>query len=66
MPEPRIRTLAGEHVRDRRGELGRLTRRELLREYARLSGRSTTQATRTWLSSTALIDIIIWTEAGRG
>ena len=61
-----MRNLAGDHVRERRGELGQLTRRELLRAYARLSGRSTRQATRTWLSSTALIDIIIWAEAGRG
>jgi hypothetical protein len=63
MAEPVGKTLDGRFVAERRGELGTLSRRQLLAIFARLPGRSTTQAKRTWLSSTALIDIIIWTEA---
>lgn len=66
MPDKRLRTIDGGRVRQRRDELGRLSREELLRKFARLPGHSAAQAKRTWLSPTAIIDVIIWTEAGGG
>jgi hypothetical protein len=62
----RERTIDGALVNERRGELGTLSRRELLRIYERLPGRSHDQARRTLLSARALIDVIIWTEHGPG
>jgi len=60
-----VTTLPPELVGDRRGELGRLTREELLERYGSLPGRTPEQARRTLLASTVLIDIIVWSEANR-
>lgn len=60
LPIKVVRSLDGGLVRDRRSALAQMTHDELLALYgARL-------AKRTYLTDTAIIDLLIWLEAGAG